>query len=159
MKKKRHLSIAFICLGFGSLFAQQNVMNAGNNATGSNGNVSYSVGQIAYGTNSGSGGSVSQGTQQPYEVMTVLGTEDLNVNLKMAVHPNPTANSLSLEIKNYDTATMSYAFFDLSGRLIESNTILGETTSIQIQKYPASVYLLRIFDNKKEVKTFKIIKN
>jgi hypothetical protein len=40
---------------------------AGGEATGSGGSVSYSVGQVVYTTNTGINGSVAQGVQQPYE--------------------------------------------------------------------------------------------
>jgi hypothetical protein len=78
--------------------AQQSTNSSGGNATGSGGKVSYSVGQIVYTSTAGSGGSASQGVQQPYEIFT-LGIDDFsNINLTMIVYPNPTTTLVNLKI-------------------------------------------------------------
>ncbi len=161
----RHLSNSlkivtpFLLLSTGIAFSQEAPVSAGGDLTGTNGNVSYSVGQEAYTTDTGTNGSVAQGVQQPYEIYTVLGSENFNINLQMTVFPNPTANVLTLQIKNYDFSMMNYQLFDLNGRLIESEKISAESTTIVIEKYPTAVYLLKVMENNKELKTFKIIKN
>lgn len=156
-QKKQKLATAFILLGC-SVFAQQSPVNAGGNATGSNGSVNYSVGQTVYTTATGSNGSVVQGVQQPYEIQTVLGNDNFNINLQMAVYPNPTVNFLSLEVKNYNLDNLRYQLFDLNGRLITNDKITTETTTLSMEQYPLAVYLLKVMDNNKEIKTFKIIK-
>ena len=156
--KKQKLSAAFILLGFGSVFAQQSSVNAGGNATGSNGNVSYSVGQTFYATNTGSTGSTAPGVQQSYDIVSVLGTENHNINLQMSVYPNPTVSVLSLDVKNNSFRNLYYQLIDLNGRSIANEKIKTETTTISMEGYPSAVYLLKIIDDSKNVKTFKIIK-
>jgi hypothetical protein len=133
-------------------------LSSGGNASGTNGNVSYSIGQVVYTTNTGTTGSVSQGVQQPFEIQTVLGNENFNINLQMTVYPNPTVNNLSLEVKNYNYENIHYQLFDLKGKLISNDKIVSETTTISMEQYPSSVYLLKVVDNNNEIKTFKIIK-
>jgi hypothetical protein len=73
-----------MCFTF-KLSAQQSTNTAGGNATGTGGTVSFSVGQINYTTNIGTGGSACQGVQQPYEIYAVTSVDDakdLNINLK-----------------------------------------------------------------------------
>ena len=48
--------------------AQQAIVPIGGDAIGASGQISYSIGQIAYTTYEGSTGSVSQGVQQPFEI-------------------------------------------------------------------------------------------
>lgn len=156
--KKQNATLAFILLGLGSVFAQESPVSASGTIIGSNGNISYTVGQLVYTTSIGSNGSVAQGIQQPYEIRPILGTDNFNINLQMKVYPNPTVNFLSLEINNYDIETMSYQLFDLNGRLITNNKILVDITSINLQQYPAAIYLLKVLHNDIEIKTFKIIK-
>ena len=159
MKMKiKKLLIATLFLGLTQVNAQEANVSSGGNANGSNGNISYSVGQVVYTTNTGTTGSVAQGVQQPYEIQTVLGVDNFNINLQMMVYPNPTVNLLSLEVKDYDTTAMHYQLFDLNGRLILDNKIATNTTTISLEQYPSAVYLLKVIDNNKEVKTFKIIK-
>lgn len=156
--KIKKLLIATLFLGLLQVNAQEANVSSGGNANGSNGNISYSVGQVVYTTNTGTTGSVAQGVQQPYEIQTVLGVDNFNINLQMMVYPNPTVNLLSLEVKDYDTTAMFYQLFDLNGRLILDNKIATNTTTISLEQYPSAVYLLKVIDNNKEVKTFKIIK-
>ena len=140
-------------------FGQAVIASAGGNATGSTGNVTFSVGQIVYTTNSGSAGTVAQGVQQPFEIQTVLGVNNFNINLQMMVYPNPATNALSLQIKDYNLNEMKYELIDLNGRLIANSKIVTETTILQLDAYPAAIYLLNIMQNNQLIKTFKIIKN
>lgn len=156
--KIKKLLIASLLLGVFHAYSQESTLTSGGNATGTNGNVSYSVGQVVYTTNTGTNGSLAQGLQQPFEIQTVLGTDNFNINLQLAVHPNPTTNWLQLEIKNIDFSELSYQLFDLNGRLILNEKITSETSSIQMEQLPEAIFLLKVLDNNKEVKTFKIIK-
>ena len=156
--KIKKLLIATLLLGAFQAQAQEAVATAGGNASGTNGNVSYTVGQVVYTTNTGTTGSVAQGVQQPFEIQTVLGAENFNINLQLAVYPNPTTNWLQLEVRNTDFANLSYQLFDLNGRMILNEKITTETSSIQMERLPAAIFLLKVVSNNKEVKTFKIIK-
>lgn len=156
--KIKKLLIATLLLGAFQAQAQEVAATSGGNASGTNGNVSYTVGQLVYTTNTGTTGSVAQGVQQPFEIQTVLGAENFNINLQLAVYPNPTTNWLQLEVRNTDFANLSYQLFDLNGRMILNEKITTETSSIQMERLPAAIFLLKVVSNNKEVKTFKIIK-
>ena len=154
----KKLLVTTLLLGLTQVNAQEAVVTSGGNASGTNGNVSYSVGQTVYTTNTGATGSVAQGVQQPFEIQTVLGAENFNINLQLAVYPNPTTNWLQLEVKNTDFTNLSYQLFDLNGRMIYNQKVTTETSTISMEQLPATVYLLKVLDNNKEIKTFKIIK-
>jgi len=154
----KKLLVTTLLLGLTQVNAQEAVVTSGGNTSGTNGNVSYSVGQIVYTTNTGSTGSVAQGVQQPFEIQTVLGAENFNINLQLAVYPNPTTNWLQLEVKNTDFTNLSYQLFDLNGRMILNQKITTETSTISMEQLPAAIFLLKVVNNNKEVKTFKIIK-
>ena len=155
----KNVFFGILFLGALHVNAQTAVSSAGGNATGSTGNVSFSVGQVSYTTNSGSTGTVAQGVQQPFEIQTVLGVNNFNINLQMMVYPNPATNVLSLEIKDYNLNEMKYELVDLNGRTIANNKIATETTTLQLNNFPAAIYLLNIMQNNQLIKTFKIIKN
>lgn len=156
--KIKKLLVTTLLLGLTQVNAQEAVVTSGGNTTGTNGNVSYSVGQIVYTTNSGATGSVAQGVQQPFEIQTLLGAENFNINLQLAVYPNPTTNWLQLEVKNTDFTNLSYQLFDLNGRMILNQKVIAETSTISMEQLPAAIFLLKVVNNNKEVKIFKIIK-
>jgi hypothetical protein len=63
---KRILIIVSVCMSKLTLFAQTSVNVAGGEATGSNGQMSFSVGEIVYTTMSNGNNIITQGAQQPY---------------------------------------------------------------------------------------------
>ena len=139
--------------------AQQATTATGGDASGSGGAVAYSVGQIVYTTNTGTTGSVAQGVQQPYEISIVLGIEDNSINLGLSAYPNPTTNYLTLNVGNFELSTLNFQLYDISGKLIESRKIISSAEIIAMENLPSANYFLKVTNNNKEVKTFKIIKN
>jgi len=159
--KKVKLSV-FLLLGLSltGLNAQQAVPAAGGNDSGSGGSVTYTVGQVLYITNFATNGSVAHGVQQPYEISVVNGLEEANgINLICSVYPNPAVDLLILKIENYDTKKLSYQLYNSNGKLLENKKITCNKTSISIGNYTSSTYFLKLTDNNKEIKVFKIIKN
>ena len=156
MNNKKLLFIGAI-LSCTQIYAQEAILTCGGNASGSSGNTSYSVGQVVYATNTGSTGTVAQGVQQPFEIQIILGIDNPNINLQLAVFPNPTADLLYLLVKEYNFETLRYQLFDIKGRLLVKSQITAASTTIQMAQYPPAVYLLKVFENNKEVKTFKIM--
>lgn len=149
----------FIFLVAFQIKAQDALVSSGSNATGSNGNISYTVGQVVYTTGfSATTGSTSQGVQQAYEIQTVMGIDNFDINLQFVVYPNPTADWLAIDIKNYNYETLHYQLFDLNGRLILFDKIVSDNTILKLQELSTSIYLLKVLRNNKEVKTFKIFK-
>ena len=155
--KKITLLLMLFCLP--KLIAQEAKVASGGNATGSGGTASYSIGQVAYKTQTGTNGIVTQGVQQPFEIVTLSGEEFTAISLEAIVYPNPTVSIVNLNIKNYPIQNMNYQLFDFRGRLLSDNKILNEETIIDLERYAAATYLLKVSSNNKELKTFKIIKN
>ena len=146
------------CLALSQLNAQESVLSSGGNSSGSSGNASYSVGQIFYKTVNGATTYLSQGVEQPFEIQTVLGLDNFNIGLELSVYPNPTTDIIYLKVKESSFESLQYQLFDINGKLIENNIISKTSTIIQMDKYPVAIYLLKVIENSKEVKTFKIIK-
>ena len=160
-KKLKLSAVLLLGLGLTGLQAQTAVPATGSNASGSGGTVSYSVGQVVCTTNTGgSNGSVAQGVQQPFEISVVTGLEEAKgINLSVSAYPNPTTDFLNLKVENYDKTNLSYQLFDISGKLLETKKITSNETSINTSKLVPATYFLKVTENNKEVKTFKILKN
>ena len=140
--------------------AQQAVSTSGGEATGAGGTVRYTIGQATYTTNSVREGTVSQGVQQPYEIFVISSSEDRHgITFELSVYPNPASTNLKLVSVNYNTGNLTYQLYDMHGRLLDNNNLTGTETNIPMDMLAPSAYFLKITDNKREVKTFKIIKN
>ncbi len=76
--------------------AQLNVLATGGEANGTDGQVSFSVGQIDFATVSGADAVLTEGVQQPYEFFTI-GVEELeDIELIASVFPNPARFDVNL---------------------------------------------------------------
>jgi len=139
--------------------AQEMFSSSGLNTTGSNGEISYSIGQVATELNSGINGSVSHGVQQPYEIYSTVGSEILNIDLRLITYPNPTTDNLILGIDGFKNQIFSYQLFNFDGKLLIDEECSGNITNINLKSFPSNTYLLSIVKNQSIIKTFRIIKN
>ena len=157
----KHLPLLCIIIAFmqPKLYSQDAVAASGGNATGSNVSVSYTVGQVAYTTQTGSNGSVAQGVQQPYEIYLLSGAQFSEIKVSILAYPNPTQNVLTIDIQNQEINAMRYVLVDIQGRQIAEAAITDAHTVLQLENLPSASYILKILSQAKEIKTFKIIKN
>ncbi len=159
MKKFTRLILFCATLASTPVFSQQAVTSAGGGASGSGGSASYSMGQISYTTISGSGGTATLGVQQPFEI-SVLGTDQHHhISLNAVVYPNPTVTSVVLRIESESTDGFRYELYDLNGRLLGKDKVLSVETPIAMDRFPSATYILKVYDRKSELKSFKILKN
>jgi hypothetical protein len=161
MNKKRRGLIVFCLLGFLiSIQAQEAVIATGGGATGNRGSVSYTVGQVAYMSNVSTSGIVTQGVQQPYEIIVVTGIEEaMVITLECLVYPNPTIDILNLKIEGLVQAECIASLYDINGKLLQDKKVVSNETSIPMGNLTPATYFLKVTLNKKGIKTFKIIKN
>lgn len=139
--------------------AQESANSSGGNASGSGGTVAFSIGQIAYTTNSGSSGSVAQGVQHAYDIIPVGITENENNN-SLTVFPNPTTDILILQAPNFELFSFNYQLTDLHGKLLSNGKITSFQTQINTSGLPCATYFINVVNPSNEkIQSFKIIKN
>jgi hypothetical protein len=158
--KKNMLRAVFLLLGLGGLHAQESLIPAGGETTGTGGSASYSLGQIVYSTHTGNDKSVTQGVQQPYEIYNISDNDenDETISITYSAYPNPTTDILNLQVQNTSEA-LSYQLYDSHGKVVASNTIATTTTAINTSNLPNATYFMEILMGDREVTKFKIIKN
>jgi hypothetical protein len=145
-----------------SLFGQSTISPSGGESTGNAGSVSYTIGQIGTNpSNANSAGILTQGVQQPFEILIITGIEEAEgIKLQFCVFPNPCKNDLFLKVENFSFENIFYLLIDNNGKILAKNKITETETKISIDNLPSSVFYVEIKDiNNKGIKTFKIIKN
>ena len=161
MKRTKILLCFLFLISFSitALQAQSVNSTSGGNATGSGGSVSYTVGQIAYSSLSGSNGKVTQGVQQPYEISVVTTNANTKgINLECTVYPNPTKGLVKLIVETFDHENIRFRLYDINGVLLQDKKVENRETEISLENITSSVYFLKIINNNLEVKVFKIVK-
>ena len=125
--------------------AQESVNATGGDASGGGGSVSYTVGQVVYTTNTGITGSVAQGVQQPYEISVVTAIEEAKgINLSVTAYPNPVTDYLTLSIDEFEISNLSYQLYDMNGKLLQSEKITGNQTSIVMRNLVPANYFVKV---------------
>ena len=155
---QRNLLVVLLFFMAHVLSAQESIAVSGTNATGSGGSSSYTVGQVFYTINSGSGGTVTQGVQQSIELNTLSNLELTTVNLSAITYPNPASDHIILKISDTAFDNLRYNLIDVNGKAIANGTITNIDTQISLQSLALGMYILKVNQNNQELKTFKIIK-
>ncbi|MCR4681335.1 MAG: T9SS type A sorting domain-containing protein [Bacteroidales bacterium] len=158
--KKLYLMLFFSALTL-SAMCQTGVVTTGGTAIGNGGSVTYTVGQIAVQRMEAGDKYVIEGVQQPYEIQTV-GVDDYpDIVLEAILFPNPTTSTVRLRISNYEIPSygLTAELFDIHGRMIQIFTVSDLETQMDLSSLPSASYQLRVLDDSRLLKTFKVIKN
>jgi hypothetical protein len=159
-KYKLFAAIFTLSFSLSVAMAQEATPSSGSNASGSGGSVSWSVGQVACQTHTGTNGSVTEGVLQPYEISVITGIEGAkSIKLSVTAYPNPATDYLILEVKDFELSTLTFQLYDMNGKLLQSEKITGNKTRIVIDHLVPANYLVKVTQGNKEIKTFKVIKN
>ena len=158
MSKYIKTAINLMFFWFCNVYAQNNTITTGADASNNNGSISYSIGQIDYVSSSNGSIFINQGLQQPFEIVTLSGNEIINITISAQVYPNPTANNLIISLQNYNYENLTYKLFDVRGREIINGIISNSETIVNMQPYASAAYILKLSKKNKEIKSFKILK-
>ena len=149
------LLLFIFCLN--NAYTQKIILSGGGEASGSTGIVSYSIGQIAFMTLTGAEGVVTEGVQQPYEIL-FNGLNEPGLSLECAAYPNPATSFVKLKIENHEIKNLSYRLYTLNGLILKENLIKEKETIIPMDELMAGTYLLTVSENEIAVNSYKIIK-
>ncbi len=151
--------LMIFCFSLSNTFAQESIHSSGGIASGSEGNASYSIGQLVYYTHIGLGGSVAEGVQQAFEISTLIDVDVFEgITLMANAFPNPTSGELTLIVESSDFSSMSFQIHDGLGKLILQNPITKKETNISMLNLMPAIYFLIVKQRSMEIKSFKIIK-
>jgi hypothetical protein len=157
--KKKIGYIVILVYGSTLCLAQQAISTSGGDAVGSGGTADYTVGEVAYNTYFAIEGIITQGVQQPYEIFVHTELEEgAAISLSCSAYPNPSADLLLLRVENIDLKNVMYRLCDTHGKTLESSKITGKEITIIMANLVPGLYILRVINDQKEIKTFKIIK-
>jgi hypothetical protein len=140
----------------------ETIITSGNNATGSSGSVTYSIGQLFYTYIGESVYNVAQGIQHQeiFNTENPPGSIDPDAVAEIFIFPNPTTDFVNVKINGLElqNGEQSFQLYDFQGRLLKQNKIEETETQINLNDLSSSIYILKVNVNNKYLKTFKIIK-
>ncbi|MFO8021546.1 MAG: T9SS type A sorting domain-containing protein [Perlabentimonas sp.] len=89
----------------------------------------------------------------------VTGIEETKgINLSVTAYPNPTNDYLTLSITESELSNLLYQLYDMDGKLLQSKKISGNQTKIAMSSLAPATYIIKVIQEKREIKSFKVIK-
>ena len=150
--------VTFLSCSLQYVYCQQTITTAGGNGTSEKGTISFTIGQLVYNSYSNENGSLFEGVQQNLELFALTNLELTSLTLKARTYPNPASDYVILALKNAQLTGLTYLLYDLLGKQVASGKVTQENTQITIKRFSIGTYFLRVVQNNKELKVFKIIK-
>jgi len=153
----RTLFILFFLLRGYIVFSQELISIGGGFSQNNLVSISYSVGELAIETLSSGNKIITQGFQQP--IMIVSGIKEIpELDYEISVFPNPTQDKVILKVSTDLLTNKYFSIYDMNGKLILRKKIDSNQSEISFSNFLQSMYLLKIFDGRQELKVFRIIK-
>ncbi len=141
---------------------QEVVSSGGGFYENENFSFSSTIGEVFVETYSNDNYILTQGFQQTK--LTIVGIEEIsNLNYSITAFPNPVNDYITITINgenssNNNQETMHYMVYDINGKVVDNQQFSGKSAEISFTTLLPSTYFIKIFENKKEIKTFKVIK-
>ena len=158
MTLKLQLVLLLFPIMIGNITAQESILSAGGESIGSNGSASFSVGQVFYSFQSNGNYSLSEGVQQPFNEEINTSTENKENKLQYSFYPNPTTNTVTVEINDFIDQDLSYKIINMNGETLKNKLIDNNKTIIEFQNIPKGNYIINIIGKEKTIQSIQIIK-
>ncbi len=137
----------------------QVIASAGTHYTGSNAQLSWTVGEPVITTVSNGSNIITQGFHQT--LLTIISVEEQSIaGVNVSVFPNPTSDMVNINLVN-NLKDLQMDLFDMNGKLLQTRKIGAAEGNIQISMidYARANYLLRIYSADGSVNyTYKVQK-
>lgn len=147
--------ILLVNTGYAQLL--QATATSGGQFTGKNLQISYTIGETSIQTMQGKTMMLTQGFQQPQLWVTAI-DEIKGLAFKIQAYPNPVTDFINLATDSELPSGSSWQLLDMSSRLLKNGQIVEMNTEISFQQLVPAVYILKVSNKSKNLKTFKIIK-
>ena len=112
--------------------------------TASGYSLSSTIGEQATETIAGDVSVLTQGFQQPQEVIIIIdNTKDLNIGASVQVFPNPTSDVLNIQVSNEIELT-EYRLINRIGQVLQQEIVKALPQQLNISGFTEGLYLLEL---------------
>ena len=151
----------FASAAFSQSIERQVIASVGGDASASNIQASYTVGEAVIATGSASNVIVTQGFQQP--TVSSVGIEEMDNGLSVNVYPNPVSDNLRVEINAKNELLVNATIYDMQGKstgVSVSNLKVNRTLkhALDVSALSTGQYFISFTDDKSTLGTVRIQK-
>jgi len=157
IKKKYYLILLlFLTIPF-VLHAQEVVTSTGGYGATTGAKVTWTVGETITETIISSGVILTQGFNQGKLVITAIKDPETN-GLSLKVFPNPASDMVTISSGSAGMENLRYILVDINGKILKNNKLLLPESQFSVSDLKPAIYFLKIFDGRKEIGVYKIVK-
>ena len=120
--------------------------------------MSWTIGEPIIATCEGGNFCLTQGFHQSLLIITAINNDPLFLT-NVKAYPNPATYVVNLSVSETDLIGWYYYLYNVDGKLLQKNDITKTITSINVQAYATSNFILKVTKGGTEINSFKIIKN
>jgi hypothetical protein len=155
--KNKFLIALFMMISAG-ISAQQVISSAGTHATGTNVQLSWTVGETMISSFTGSSAIITQGFHQGK--LTVTAIEPIVLSgVTLNVFPNPVNDKLNISFSDFMESKYSFSITDANSRLIFSGKATENPQPVDMNSVTPGVYFIKVeIPTEKRWQVFKIVK-
>lgn len=153
--KKRLLLLASCWFLITGVWSQEVISSQGDSYTNSSGSLDFTIGEAVTFTGSDGTNDLTQGFHQSN--WSFVGVDDQLPEIIISVFPNPMEETLVISTEEFDN--VNYKMIDASGRIVRENKLTETNTKISVGELSPGNYQIVLFENERQTKTFKLIKN
>lgn len=140
-----------------SIHAQQVISSTGGTISNGSNTLSFTLGELVIDTRTSGSTTITQGFHQTKLTITAV-SELPGLSFSINAFPNPTSDFVTFKTAKVDNEKLSYALFDLQGKLLLKGELLNGEAQVPFASLPAATYIIKITKEGKDVKTMKIVK-
>ena len=93
-----------------------------------------------------------------YQGVEPVAVEENKLLNEVKIYPNPSNNTLTLELGTNSLTNASYQLIDMTGRIVKANTIYQNRTFINVADLTNGIYFVNVV-NEHGNKVLKLVKN
>ena len=152
MQKFKITLLLFLCPFL--VISQEVVSTQGEYYLIANTSIAFTIGEAVVITGSDGVIELTQGFHQTNWNLTAM--KDHAPSFKATIFPNPTSELLNIKTPMFEG--VSYSVYNSKGKLILSDKLYLDQTSINLRQLPVGAYLLNLNDANQNLKTYKLFK-
>lgn len=137
------------------------ITSSGESVSNSSAQLDITVGEIVTFTGSVTGGSITQGFNQPIVATGGVSISDAQLaDLQIIAYPNPTSDVLNVRAAKPFTSATSYHVLNQLGQVVNSGVLNPLFSSIDISDMASATYILLITNKENSLnKSIRFTKN
>lgn len=98
-------------------------------------------------------------TQIDCQDLVEVNAQQVTSQGNMSIYPNPTKNTVTINVDESDLHNIRYDIYDLNGRMLTQGNSINQNKTINISSFETGIYLIKLVDeNGKVISSKKIIK-